>query len=224
MRVAKALEKFCHPVFEMLQLEAKSVCTLGAGISGSGKTTFSLRYLVADSALTCRFIFDPEGEFSNRLGLPAAETEQELLFATEDGFVVFDPHTLFPGNLSGAFEWFCDWTFKTASQLQGRKLLHLDEAWKYCSPHSIPFALSNCIQTGRKRGLEMSFSTQRPNKLNEAILNETTELVCFRIQGQNALETVAELGADKDEVAALQLGSFVSLNVKTGGVIRGRLF
>ena len=100
----------------------------------------------------------------------------------------------------------------------------LDEAWKYCSPHSIPFALSNCIQTGRKRGLEMFFCTQRPNKLNEAILNETTELVCFRIQGNNALEKVKDLGSDDLEVSDLPLGSFVGRNVKSGVEIRGKLF
>ena len=205
-------------------LSHKSVCTLAAGISGSGKTTFALRYLVADDSFTCRCLFDPEGEFSNRLQLPAAETLEELNFAVEDGFVIFDPHTLFPGNLSGAFEWFCDWSFAAASRLPGRKVMLLDEAWKYCSPHSIPFALSNCIRTGRKRGLEMFFCTQRPNKLNEAILNETTELVCFRIQGNNALGKVKDLGADDLEVSDLPLGSFVGRNVKSGVEIRGKLF
>lgn len=185
---------------------------------------FALKYLVADANFTCRFLFDLEGEFSNRLQLSAAETLEELNFAVEDGFVIFDPHTLFPGNLSGAFEWFCEWVFATASRLPGRKIFLTDEAWKYCSPRKIPFALSNCIQTGRKRGLEMFFATQRPNKLNEAILNETTELVCFRLQGNNGLDCLADLGVSAEEIANLPLGAFVSRNVRSGAEIRGKVF
>ena len=71
----------------------------------------------------------------------------------------------------------------------------VDEVWKYCSPTAIPQELANCIQPGRIRNLEMMFATQRPNRLNETITNEVTELVCFRLQGVNALKRVADLGA-----------------------------
>ena len=104
-----------------------------------------------------------------------------------DGFVVFGPHTMFAGRLEEALEWFCTFAFDASSRMPGAKLLLLHEAWKYCTPGSIPMPLATCIQTGRKRGLGMAFATQRPNRLNESITNETTELVCFRLQGENAL-------------------------------------
>ena len=44
--------------------------------------------------MQCRFVFDPEGEYASKLGLPAAETREELIFAAEDGFCIFDPHAL----------------------------------------------------------------------------------------------------------------------------------
>jgi DNA helicase HerA-like ATPase len=50
-----------------------------------------------------------------------------------------------------------------------------------------------CIQTGRKRRLETVFCTQRPNRLNEAITNEVSELVGFRLQGENAIRLVERL-------------------------------
>lgn len=208
----------------MLQLDAKRRCTLCAGASGTGKTTFALRYLVADRGLVCRFLFDPEGEYSVRLQLPAAETSEELLFAAEDGFCIFDPHTLFPGRMREAFIYFCSFAFETASRIPGRKILVTDEAWKYCSPNAIPDSLANCIQTGRKRGLEMLFATQRPNRLNEAITNEVTELVAFRLQGNNALARVEELGANPQLVSQLLPGQFISISCESGRELTGALW
>lgn len=207
-----------------LQLGAKLRRILLAGESGTGKTTFGLRYLVADKALTCRFLFDAEGEFHERLGLVPATTEDECACAVEDGFVLFDPHTLFPGELNAALEWFCSFAFEASSRLPGEKMLLIDEVWQYCSPNSIPKPLAVCIQTGRKRGLATMFATQRPNRINEAITNGVTELVCFRMQGDNALETVEKLGAPAGEIANLLDGAFVAQNCKTRGELRGRIW
>lgn len=207
-----------------LQFAARSACTVVAGVSGSGKTTFALRYLVAEREFTCRFLFDPEGEFEQRLGVTAAETLGELHLALEDGFVIFDPHHLFPGQLQEAFAWFCEWMFDAASRLPGRKIGLLDEAWKHCDRLSIPRSLSTCVQTGRKRGLEMLFSTQLPNKLNGAILNEMTELVCFTLGEEKALDCVQERGAERAVISRLALGEFYALNKHSRGVLRGRVF
>jgi hypothetical protein len=208
----------------MLQLDAISVVVLAAGSSGTGKSTFALRSLVADTDLTCRFIFDPEGEFAERLQLPAAETMDELEFAIDDGFCIFDPHWAFRGNMAGALAWFSEYVFEKSCKLPGRKIFFISEAWKYCSPNSIPQSLANCVQTGRKAGLGMLFDTQRPNRLNESITNEVSELVCFRLQGRKALERVEELGADPSEVSSLPDGCFVSLNTKSLATVRGRLW
>ena len=70
----------------------------------------------------------------------------------------------------------------------------------------------------------MMFCTQRPNRLNEAITNEATELVCFRLQGENAIKRVVELGAHDEEVLHLVNGSFLAINVDSGAELRGRVF
>jgi DNA helicase HerA-like ATPase len=208
-----------------MQLSADLHLTLAAGVSGSGKTTFAFRYLVADRKLTARFVFDYRGEASLRLGIPSAENPEEMEFATEDGFCLFYPGTLFPGRLPEAMNFFVKWVFEKCARLPGRKLLVIDEVWKFCSPNKISPELSECIQEGRKFGLEMMFLTQRPNRLNEAILNEVTELVCFKLRGNNALESLEEMGIDRDEIINLPKGEFVAINVERGGrELRGKLW
>jgi glycine cleavage system aminomethyltransferase T len=67
------------------------------------------------------------------------------------------------------------------------------------------------------------FATQRPNRINEAITNETTELVCFRLQGANALRVVMEMGAPA-EVDSLPPGGWVARDLRRGGSLRGSLW
>lgn len=208
----------------MIQHAATSACTLVSGMQGSGKTTFALRYLVATGTSAHIFLFDPRGDLAERLKLAPAETEPELWISLDDGITVFDPAVLFPGQRAAGFEWFCAWVSQACAALPGRKVFFIDEVWKFCSPHSIPLSLAECVQDGRKLGLEMMFATQRPNKLNGSITGEVTELVCFRLQESNALATLAELGADLDRVRALPLGSFVSFDCLTRGTASGRVF
>lgn len=208
-----------------LDFSARRACTLVCGVSGSGKTTFALRYLVNARDLAVRFVWDADGQISTRLGVPAAQTAEELSLALEEGWVVFNPDVLFPGRHAEGFAWFAAWSYAAAERTPGRKLFLVDEVWRYCSNLSIPQSLAECIQTGRVRGLDCMFATQRPNKLNESITNETTELVAFRLQGKNALGLVSDLGGDAGAVAALPPGSFLAWNVEMRGApLSGRVF
>jgi hypothetical protein len=208
-----------------LQYDAKITCTLVTGKSGSGKTTFALRYLVSERNFTTRFIFDYRGEFSARLKLPPAETVEELPCAAEEGFCIFAPGTMFPGRLPEAFAFFCKWAFDYSFHLPGRKLLLIDEVWKYCSPHKIPTELAEVIQEGRKHGLETMFMTQRPHMVNGVITNEVTELVCFKLAEPAALERIEFFGVDIAEIQALPKGTFVAVNVDDDGAeLRGALW
>jgi hypothetical protein len=208
----------------MMDFGARRACTLVAGVSGSGKTTFCLRYLVHDRSLGLRLVWDADGQLASRLGLPAATTAQELSMAVEDGWVVFDPNVMFPGRHSEGFSWFCGWAYQVAGSKPGRKCLLVDEVWRYCTNTSIPQTLAECIQTGRVRSLDTMFAVQRPNRLNEAITNEATEFVAFRLQGANALKTVESLGADPSAVWSLPPGRFESWNLESGGRLSGRVF
>jgi hypothetical protein len=197
--------------------------TIVGGKSGSGKTTFALRYLV-NADLACRFAWDPDGQIASRLGIPNAYTVEDLQDAEPDGFVCFDPNQLFPGRHVEAFAWFCAWAYSRAAVIQGRKLVLVDEAWRYCSPNSIPQSLAECVQTGRVRGLDMMFATQQPQRLNGSITNEVTEAVSFLLLSKPCRDRMVEMGHDAAEVGSLPLGSFVSLNTSTGGILRGKVF
>jgi len=207
-----------------LDFSARRACTLVAGISGTGKTTFALKYLVNDRALHARFCWDADGQIADRLGLPQAQSAEECEAALEDGWVVFNPDVMFPGRHADGFAWFCAWTYAAAERHGGKKVLLVDEVWRYCSTSTIPRPLAEVIQTGRVRGLSCMFATQRPNRINEAILNEVSEMVAFRLQGPNALRVVSDLGINSDEVAALPPGRYVALNTESGSVARGEMW
>jgi hypothetical protein len=198
--------------------------TAAVGVSTFGKTTFILRYLVADQRLAVRFIFDPLGKMANTLGLTSAETWEECEMAIDDGFVCFDPTALFPGDKKPAVEAFAAWAYRRSQELPGRKALLVDEVWRYQSAQSIPQPLAEWIQDGAKWGMETAFATQVPNKLNSSITANLSEVVCFRLQERNALDVVESLGFDRAEVSRLPQGHFVSMNLFSGALIRARLW
>jgi len=205
--------------------------TICAGVSGSGKSTMGLRYLANAQDLAVRFLFDPDpgefnpevGEFADRLGLRAARDLYGLSLSLCEGWVAFDPHTLFPGRLREALNFFCDWAWEKSLSIPGEKILMVDEIWAYQTPQGIPIELQTIVQSGRKRGLRLMVNIQEPNKLNATILNGVSEFICFRLQSPRALDLVKEYGFDPDEVSALQPLQFVARNLDSGGELRGRI-
>ena len=113
-------------------MEAKRAITIVAGVSGSGKSTFALRYLV-NAPLAVRFVFDPDGEYAERLDIEPARDGWALGLAACRGWVLFDPHEIFPGRCDDAFSFFCDWVQQMAERIPGQKILVVEEAWKYVS-------------------------------------------------------------------------------------------
>lgn len=206
----------------MLEVQNKPCVTVVAGVSGSGKSTFSLRYLV-NAPLDVRFVFDPEEEYAQRLKLEPARDAYHLAMHLCGGWVLFDPHTLFPGRLDEAFAFFCEWAFTASERLPGRKLIVVDEAWKYVNARRHPVELEACVRSGRKRGLECLFNTQTPDQLHATIRNEATELVCFSLQEERCLEFPRSKGMDPDEIRALPDLHYVARNIRTRGELRGKI-
>ncbi len=204
-----------------------TVCT---GVSGFGKSTINLRWLV-NADLSVRFLFDPDagefnpdcGEYADRLGLEPAHDLHTLNLSLCRGWVAFDPHTLFPGRMQEAFQFFCEWAWECSAKIPGNKVIVIDEAWNYCSPQTIPRELQTICQSGRKRGLHCWLNTQEPHRLNGTILGGVSEMICFRLQHTRALEVVAEKGFDPSEVASLEPRQFVARNLDSGGELRGTI-
>jgi hypothetical protein len=192
-------------------------------MTGSGKTTFAILYLLNASA-ACRFVFDDLGQVAARLKLPHASTAAELEAALATRWVIFNPHRMFPGDVEGAFRFFCQWAYDASRRGPGKKILLVDELWKFCSPNSIPKELAVVAQTGRVENLELVTATQLPHKIHASITGQSTELVCFRLDEALALDKVEELGADRAAVQSLPLGSFVAWNRISRGRLDGRVF
>lgn len=67
--------------------------------------------------------------------------------------------------------------------------------------------------------------SQEPRELNETILAEATEIVCFRLDGLNSLGRLADYNFPRqDELPGLAKGQFVAWNKQSGGVTVGKLF
>jgi len=211
---------------DLLNLANKRGVTICAGVSGTGKSTFALRYLV-NAPVQVRFVFDAEGtrrgEYSERLQLAAARDAYELGLALCRGWVIFDPHALFAGQLDEGFAFFCEWVFAMSGRLPGAKVLVVDEAWKYVNPRRHPAELEACVRSGRKLGLECFFNTQTPHLLHATIRNECSELVCFRLGDPRCLEMPRDRGFNVEEIRALPDLQFIARNLDSGGELRGRI-
>lgn len=192
------------------------------GMTGSGKTTFALRYLLNVPA-ACRFVFDDKGQIAARLRIRHAGTAAECEAALATRWVVFNPHRMFPGETANAFRWFCQWVYGVSRRGRGKKVLLVDEVWQWCSPHGIPKELAVVSQTGRAENLELVVASQMPHKLHSSIVGQSTELVCFRLQERLALQSVRDLGLAEDP-SLLDRGAYLALNRLSGGILTGRIF
>jgi DNA helicase HerA-like ATPase len=196
--------------------------TLVCGASGTGKTTFALRYAEACDAEHVMG-FDPDLELSERFGVRPARTACELDVASRRGLSMFDPAALFPGETVRAFGFWADYCFQMGERLQGRKLIFVDELQNYAPSSSIPKGLAQILETGRRRDMEAILLTNRPNAIHPVVWQQCTEVVAFNCPGHTARERLTEQGFDPDEVAALPPLHWISRNTTGPGEARGKL-
>ncbi len=208
----------------MLQFKNKNRVVLVVGKSGSGKSSYAVNYL-GNAKFTVRFIFDPRHEYAERFQRRACRVAAELSAAIATGWVIFDPHVLFPGDPQRAFEMFCEWAWTVSEKLPGQKILFADEVWKHCSPNHLPRPLAMILMDGRKNGIGMLLTTHSPNRLNAAITGEATEIVGFALTGELK---IGYLEKNCDEFPASELTQlpplhYIAQNCESGGLRRGVL-
>jgi len=196
---------------------------LVTGNSGCGKSTFYTRYLL-NSPQTFKFVFDHEGEFGYRNGLPTAKTPDELLAAVERKWIIFDPVKEFPGRTLEAFEFFTEWTFNLSEKLPGTKLFACDELQTIVDVHDTPPGLRLILETGRRQGIDTILVTQQPNIVHNRVRNQLTEVVAFSQVDENAVKFLESLGFDGEEVRQLSPGKFVLFDLRRRRWQRGDVF
>lgn len=202
------------------------------GMSSSGKTTFALRHL-RYTPCACRFIYDDLGVAGRKLGVRPVSTATELEAALATRWVVYNPLRMFPDDLDAdgkpgaGFKFFCQWVLEACKRGPGKKLVMVDEIWRWCTGQNIPRHLAMLSQIGRIENVELVTATQRPNLINESITGQTTELVAFRTDAPLALAKIADLSDGKlspDKIRTLPLGKFISLNRLSGVTLAGSVF
>src|SRR6185436_659857 len=81
--------------------------TIIVGMTGSGKTTFELAFLL-NAKPACRFIFDDLYRIAPRLKLSPCYTPAQLESALPSRWALFNPSRSFV-DLKAGFRWFCRW-------------------------------------------------------------------------------------------------------------------
>lgn len=186
-----------------------------------GKTSLAID-LIRGTPEDRVFIFDPDDEFSTRMGIKrtAVTWEEFYEFAETDRIVCFDPSHSYGGYAVEGFEDFCDVVFKIARDGLSPKNLDsvvvTDEVQKYVNAQYAPPSFKNILETGRKSGLSSISLSRAPNRVNVSIREEFTELCLFRLDDENSLKFVAGLGVDTDIVRTLPEHHYLYVNVLKG--------
>lgn len=189
------------------------------GGSGTGKTTYALKFVAASSA-RCVFLFDAEGEFSGRMKLAPARTPAQVDAGIRSGWLCYDPHEMFSGDMESAIAYFSRLALEAAKRIPGRKFIVIDELGWYVSGNNVPFPLKQVVQSGRRFGLDGVFIGQQPNELHNTIRTQLTEVVCFQLTDDTALEFPRKFGFDVEAVRSLAPHRFICRNNR-GGEWRG---
>lgn len=204
---------------EIMQLSHRRYHLGVFGGSGTGKTTYALKF-VANAKARCVFLFDAEGEFSESMKLAPARTTFELDMAIAAGWVCYDPHIMFPGRLEAALEFFAKLALAAAGRMQGRKFFVVDELGRYLTGTSVPQPLKTLVQTGRRHGLDGVFIAHQPNELHNTVRCQLSEVVCFQLTDETALEFPRRFGFDVEAVRNLGPHHYICRN-NQGGQVEG---
>jgi hypothetical protein len=221
--------------------------TLVFGRSGSGKTTFALRYLA--NAVTVQaanpspaaaiFIFDWKLEASSRFGIPAITTEYGFEQALESRVVIFNPHPMFPGDRvitsptgekilndqCAGLRWFCKRVFECCQRGPGKKIVYIDEPKesgvnKFC----VPPEFGRIVRAGRSENLELVCSTQYPRDFHADVRGGVTEWICFNADEEAELECVRQYFAQVDRVKHFKPGQFIAYNRTSRAILQASLW
>lgn len=197
--------------------------TLIVGQSGYGKSQYQIRAALASEA-RLKFVFDHKSEFHTLAGAEQCRTYDEIEAAVPSGWIVFNPHHLFPGELPSAFRFFCDFAW-CLSEGQGFTKLFVADELSLLTESQNPPELCRLMEDGRSVQLDCLMTSHGANTLHNRIRGQFTEVVSFFLRSKPALE-VMELEYDFDPEILRQLnrGEFCGQNLETGRFVGGRVF
>ena len=118
-------------------------------------------------------------------------------------------HDLMPFILGSLLELYASTLFARGQKRMRPTILVLEEAHHYLRPPAVgddeigrSLAYERLAKEGRKFGLALWLSTQRPSEVSQTVLSQCNNWVSFRLTSENDLRTVrtANEWADRSEV------------------------
>lgn len=195
------------------------------GASGTGKSLFFTQFILRAPHVH-KFIFDHEGEFGERLGIPGLTDEDQMANALAGGreYIIFDPSEMFEGNLPGAFDFFSEFVFEVSKLEEFKerpKIFCCDELQKIIGTDVVTPGLACIVETGRRYTLDWVNISQGIHTIHNRVRQQFTEVVAFRTLEKRALAYLEEVGFDSEQVTALPDFHFIARNLKTSGELQG---
>ena len=211
-----------------MRINHKPTKLLIVGASGTGKTSFLLRYLVGAPAEKI-LVYDWQGELAERLTLPpvALTTAAMLEHADRHRVTLVDP-TLTRTNAVDGLAHFCQFCRAYAGTLEAPAtlLLIVDELHRLTDTgaNGLPPEFLDCLEFGRRDGIDAVMISQAPNLLHNRIRGQVTEVVAFQLLDQRAHVWLEPLGFDVADLRALPAGRYVWRSLRSGDTKPGRIF
>lgn len=191
------------------------------GATGSGKTQYLKRYLLTPRPRRLLvWDFSPEDEYA-QLGhvLPLPDVIGELQAAKAGPFgLVFKP-SFDDKRRAREFELFC-----RAAYLAGNLTMVVEELRYVTQPALSPPGWRLVVLTGRKRGLRVIGTSQRPAHIDKDFLGNATRLHVGLLNYRDDVQVMAqELGVDAAQVSGLPFLHWIELDRRTRQLSRGQL-
>lgn len=203
---------------------------LVTGMSGSGKTSLAL-HLARDWPARWKFLFDPDREFSRKLGWPLAIDQGEVVrLASQFRPVCFDPTALIaagsfapkkesdPEPQQAALDHFCGLVLRMSRKVHGVKLLVVDEIWKYTG-RKLPGNFRMILHEGRRQEIDTLIVSQQLNDTNSTLRGQCSRLWTFRQDEELPLDWLRRAGFAPDQVSALPYPGGFALKDRTKGTM-----
>lgn len=209
-------------------LHHRPIKTVITGKSGSGKTSYFQRLIENgfQSYWKTVFLYDWQGEMSERLNISPCFSIEQLPEALKTGFVCYDPSQDFEDDYENGLDFFAKWSFeicKASDEYPLYPRLFCCDEIQLLLPNQISPEIQAILQTGRRRGMDMAVVSQQLNELHNRLRSQSTERVTFQHEDLRVLDVMESWGFNPSEVSSLNVGEYLYRNDR-GAYSRKQLF
>jgi hypothetical protein len=211
-----------------MQVHHKPTKILIVGKSGSGKTTYLLRYIKhSDHAQV--FIFDHKLEFQEREGILVSNSIDDCTERLKKGekFISYHYAEEFPGDSETAFQFYCEWIFEVSKVLRedGKsRLFAADEVNRFTGTSDMGWSFRQLIEDGRLQGLDFIGTSHAANQIHNRLRLQLSEIVALRTLDPRPLAFLEENGFDPEAIKSLPTGAFIVKDLDNDSFTSGKLF